>query len=409
MQQGDAIYDTAIDFSNDDITLAVKEAEMPVRIWGTDIDQVTLQQAERTARLPIVAGHVALMPDAHLGVGATVGSVIPTENVIIPSAVGVDIGCGMIAVETDLRAEHLPDDLQPLVGRFGRSVPAGVGRGRNLQSTGASDRRITRQAERWMAEHPHDLPDRLDKTALSQLGTLGSGNHFLEVCLDEREVVWVVLHSGSRGVGNRLADRHIRLARQQEQSLEDRDLAYFLEGTPEFNAYVADMLWAQSYALENRELMLDAALTDLFAFAGAGHEAGRINCHHNFAQREQHEGRWLWITRKGAIRAAKGDMGVIPGSMGTRSYIVRGLGDTESYMSSSHGAGRRMSRNRARRELTEESLVEAMKGKAWNQDAKGLLDEHPLAYKDIDQVMEAQKDLVEIVHTLRGVANYKGL
>ena len=382
---------------------------MSVRVWGTDIDEGALVQAERTARLPIMAGHVALMPDAHVGIGATVGSVIPTENAIIPAAVGVDIGCGMIAVETDLSAEHLPDDLQPLVGQFGRSVPAGVGRGRDLKSSGASDQRATRRAEKWMAEHPHDLPDGLDKRALSQLGTLGSGNHFLEVCLDEHEVVWVVLHSGSRGVGNRLADRHIKLARAQEQALEDRDLAYFLEGTVEFDAYVADMLWAQTYALENRELMLDAALVDLFAFVGAGNELGRINCHHNFAQREQHEGRWLWITRKGAIRAANGDMGVIPGSMGTRSYIVRGLGETESYMSSSHGAGRRMSRSQAKRELTEESLVEAMKGKAWNQDAKGLLDEHPLAYKDIDQVMEAQTDLVEIVHTLRQVANYKGL
>ena len=382
---------------------------MPVRVWGTDIDQGAIVQAERTARLPVLAGHVALMPDAHVGIGATVGSVIPTENAIIPAAVGVDIGCGMIAVETDLGAEHLPDDLQPLVSQFGRSVPAGVGRARNLKSTGAADRRITRRAEKWMAEHPHDLPDRLDQTALSQLGTLGSGNHFLEVCLDEREVVWVVLHSGSRGVGNRLADRHIKLARKQELALEDRDLAYFLEGTPEFNSYVSDMLWSQTYALENRELMVDAALGDLFGTVGRGHEVERINCHHNFAQREEHGKRWLWITRKGAIRAAKGDLGVIPGSMGTRSYIVRGLGEAKSYMSSSHGAGRRMSRGQAKRELTEESLVEAMKGKAWNQDAKGLLDEHPLAYKDIDQVMEAQKDLVEVVHTLRQVANYKGL
>lgn len=382
---------------------------MSVRIWGTDIDQQAILQAERTARLPIVAGHVALMPDAHVGIGATVGSVIPTQNAIIPAAVGVDIGCGMIAVETDLHAEHLPDDMQPLVGKFGRSIPAGVGRRRNLGSTGVSDQRITRRARKWMAEHPHDLPDGLDKTALSQLGTLGSGNHFLEVCLDEREVVWVVLHSGSRGVGNRLADRHIKLARAQELALEDRDLAYFLEGTPEFSAYVADMLWAQTYALENRELMLDAALEDLFTFVGTGHESGRINCHHNFAQREEHDGRRLWITRKGAIRAGKGDLGVIPGSMGTRSYIVRGLGDSESYTSSSHGAGRRMSRGQAKRQLTEESLVEAMKGKAWNRDAKGLLDEHPLAYKDIDQVMADQKDLVEIVHTLQQVANYKGL
>ena len=217
---------------------------MSIRVWGTAIEEETLRQAERTARLPIVAGHVALMPDAHLGIGSTVGSVIPTQNAIIPAAVGVDIGCGMIAVETDLHAGQLPDDTQPLIGQFRRSVPAGVGKRRDLGSTGASDQRITRRAEKWMAEHPHDLPNGLDQTALSQLGTLGSGNHFLEVYLDEHDVIWVVIHSGSRGVGNRLADLHIKLARAQEQALEDRDLAYFLEGTPEFSAYIDDMLWA---------------------------------------------------------------------------------------------------------------------------------------------------------------------
>ena len=382
---------------------------MAVRIWGTDIDPEAVRQAERTARLPIMAGDVALMPDAHVGIGATVGSVIPTENAIIPAAVGVDIGCGMIAVETDLNAEDLPDDLQPLVNQFGRSIPAGVGKARNLGGTGTSEQRATNRARKWMAEHPHELPDGLDRTALSQLGTLGSGNHFLEVCLDERDIAWVVLHSGSRGVGNKLAGRHIKLARTQELALEDRDLAYFMEGTVEFSDYVSDMLWAQRYALQNRELMMDAALGDVFGAIGQGHEVRRINCHHNFAQREQQGERQLWITRKGAIRAAEGDLGVIPGSMGTRSYIVRGLGKPESYMSSSHGAGRRMSRGQAKRELTQESLIEAMKGKAWNRDAKGLLDEHPLAYKDIDQVMEDQKDLVDVVHTLHQVANYKGL
>ncbi|MCH8186867.1 MAG: RtcB family protein [Chloroflexi bacterium] len=378
-----------------------------LKIWGRNIEPNTLLQAERSARSPVVDGHVALMPDAHVGIGATVGSVIPTKNAIIPAAVGVDIGCGMIAVETDLSASDLPDDLQPLVSRFGRSVPAGVGRGRNPSSRGHLDRAIRRRATAWMSDHPHDLGD-LGARALVQLGTLGSGNHFLEVCLDERDVVWVVLHSGSRGVGNRLADRHIKLAKAQEQGLEDPDLAYFLDGTAEFGEYIADMLWAQSYALENRELMMEAALGDLFEVVGQGREKRRINCHHNFAAVEEHQGRELWITRKGAIRAARGDYGVIPGSMGTCSYVVEGLGAADSYTSASHGAGRRMSRGQARRELTQESLVEMMEGKAWNQNAKALLDEHPMAYKDIDEVMEDQRDLVRIVHTLRQVANYKG-
>ena len=382
---------------------------MPVRTWWNEIAPDAVLQAERTARLPVVVGHVALMPDAHVGIGATIGSVIPTENAIIPAAVGVDIGCGMMAVETDICAEQLPDNLQPLVGRFGRSVPAGVGSRRDMQSTGVSDRRLIRRAEEWMKAHPHELPHGLDGLALSQLGTLGSGNHFLEVCLDERAIVWVVLHSGSRGVGNKLAERHIKLSREQHQALEDRDLAYFLDGTVEFTKYVADMLWAQSYALENREIMVSAALEDLFRFVGHGRTMARVNCHHNFAQREVHKGRSLWITRKGAIRAGLGDMGVIPGSMGTRSYIVRGRGELDSYESSSHGAGRRMSRGQAKRELTEASLETAMEGKAWNRNARALLDEHPAAYKDIDQVMEAQRDLVDVVHTLGQVVNYKGV
>ncbi len=378
-----------------------------LKIWGRNIEPGTVLQAERSASSPVVDGHVALMPDAHIGIGATVGSVIPTKNAIIPAAVGVDIGCGMIAVETDLSANDLPDDLQPLVSRFGRSVPAGVGRGRNPSSRGRLDQAIRTRANAWMSDHPHDLGD-LGARALVQLGTLGSGNHFLEVCLDERDVVWVVLHSGSRGVGNRLADRHIKLAKAQEQGLEDPDLAYFLDGTAEFGEYISDMLWAQSYALENRELMMEAALNDLFEFVGQGREKRRINCHHNFAAVEEHQGRELWITRKGAIRAARGDYGVIPGSMGTCSYVVEGLGAADSYTSASHGAGRRMSRGQAKRELTQESLVEMMEGKAWNQDAKALLDEHPMAYKDIDEVMEDQRDLVSIVHTLHQVANYKG-
>ncbi len=376
-----------------------------VKSWVSDIEEGTRLQAERLSRCPVVSGHVALMPDAHVGMGATIGSVIPTEGAIIPSAVGVDIGCGMIGTETDPTANDLPDSLQPLVPAFGASVPAGVGRGHGLS---------TQAAAKWMESNPHELEDKLQSRALEQLGSLGSGNHFLEVCLDERDKVWVVIHSGSRGVGNILATQHIRVAkdtiRLMKIALEDPDLAYFLEGSDEFNRYVGDMLWSQDYALANREFMMDAALKDVFALIGKGQEVSRINCHHNFAVREEHDGRSTWITRKGAIRAQKGDLGIIPGSMGTKSYIVEGLGNPASYNSCAHGAGRRMSRKQAKRELSVESLVERMAGKAWNRDnPQALLDEHPDAYKDIDQVMEDQKDLVAISHTLHQIVNYKGV
>ncbi len=381
---------------------------MSVKVWGTNIEPNTLEQAHRTGELPVLAGHVALMPDAHIGVGATIGSVIPTHKAIIPSAVGVDIGCGMIAVETTLIASNLPDTLQPMIHQLGYSVPAGVGRSRKGGKGGTTDKLIHQRAEAWMGNHPHDLGD-LEKRALAQLGTLGSGNHFIEVCLDERDVVWVLLHSGSRGVGNRLADKHIKIAIAQEQGLEDKQLSYFLDTQPEFHAYISDMLWSQEYALENRELMVTAALLDLFALVGHGRERMRINCHHNYATREKHNGRMVWVTRKGAIRARKGDKGLIPGSMATGSFVVEGLGNPASYNSASHGAGRQMSRGQARRTLTPESLDAAMGERAWNQNAKGLLDEHPAAYKDIGRVMSDQSDLVRIVHSLRQILNYKGL
>ncbi len=370
--------------------------------WATHVDPNTIEQAERSSRLPFVDGHIALMPDAHFGLGATVGSVIPTRGAIMPAAVGVDIGCGMIAVETDLVADGLPDDLDRLHGYVAKVVPAGVGKGHESDS----------QYPAKLAPHAVEFSDKERTTAHKQFGTLGSGNHFVEVCLDERERVWVVLHSGSRGIGNQLAKKHIEgakgLMKKYFIELEDPDLAYFVERTPEFDAYIADMLWSQEYAFGNRAKMMDAVLTQLFGFVGAGKEVQRINCHHNFTQREHHHGKNLWITRKGAIKATPDDLGVIPGSMGTRSYIVRGKGSPASYASCSHGAGRRMSRGEARRTLTEDSLVTAMKGKAWNNDAKTLLDEHPDSYKDIDQVMADQADLVEVEHTLSQILNYKG-
>ena len=374
--------------------------------WASDLDPKAAEQAARTARLPFVDGHVALMPDAHVGIGATVGSVIPTRDAIIPAAVGVDIGCGMVAVETDLVASDLPDSLDALMPLVARRIPAGVGKGHeHAVSTGRYDD---------LGEHATEFTPKQQVTAATQFGTLGSGNHFVEVCLDEREHVWTVLHSGSRGIGNQLAQKHIETAKGEMkrlgETLEDPDLAYFVQGTPQFETYVSDMLWAQRYAMASRAVMSERVVRSLFEVVGKGRILRTINCHHNFTQRETHDGRELWITRKGAIKADVGDEGVIPGSMGTRSYIVRGLGSKASYTSCSHGAGRRLSRGQAKRQLTVESLKEAMAGKAWlDANAVALLDEHPEAYKDIDRVMADQRDLVEVQHTLSQVFNYKGL
>lgn len=380
--------------------------------WATDLEDNTINQAATSARLPFVQPHLALMPDAHLGFGATVGSVIPTRGAIIPSAVGVDIGCGMVAVETTLTASDLPDDLTGLLSLIEQRVPAGVGQGHEHDAIGAS----------WMLDesersgHTPELDGKLTDRACKQFGTLGSGNHFIEVCLDERETVWVVLHSGSRGVGNQLAQRHIESAKGLMSryfiTLDDPDLAYLVEGTSEFDAYIRDLQWAQSYALGNRERMMDEVLDCVTHELGLDEdiEHNRINCHHNYTKRENHMGKNLWVTRKGAISAREGQRGVIPGSMGASSFIVTGLGNSGSFHSASHGAGRRMSRGQARRSIVEETLRDQMKGKAWlESSAKSLLDEAPDAYKDIDEVMEAQKDLVKVDHRLTQILNYKGL
>lgn len=376
--------------------------------WASVIDQGTIEQAERTAAMPFVVKPLALMPDAHIAKGAAVGSVIATEGAIIPAAIGVDIGCGMAAVETTLTTYDLPDDLARLHDRISAAVPAGVGKGHADQRHDVLN--VIPVSVTQRARGVYDvLP-----TAREQYGSLGSGNHFVEVCLDERDRVWVVLHSGSRGAGNRLAMKHIKKAtgmmKQWFISLSDPDLSYLPQGTPEFNDYIADMLWAQAYAAANRARMLDLVMTELETLLGRHEIAERmINCHHNFTQQEHHRGRDLWVTRKGAIRADAGRLGIIPGSMGTRSYIVEGLGNPASFESCSHGAGRRMSRTLANKSLSVESLREAMAGRAWNSaDAGKLVDEHPAAYKDIDQVMADQADLVRPVHTLIQILNYKG-
>ncbi len=387
--------------------------QMPIRLgdrllsWASAIDENTIEQAFVASRLSIVPTHIALMPDAHRGIGATVGSVIPTEGAVIPSAVGVDIGCGMIAVETSLTEAQLPDHLERYLERLHEVLPAGLGK---------SHTAVKPAAERWFAENPCPVPltQKQEHTVVIQFGTLGSGNHFFEVCLDERGTVWVVLHSGSRGIGNQLASHHIskakELAKAQGTPLEDPDLAYYLEGTPQFEEYIGAMLWSQAYAFANRAAMMDSAVEELLRLARYGREVDRINSHHNFAVREHHDGRDLWITRKGAVRAEVGDRGVIPGSMGAKSFIVRGLGNPLSYNSCAHGAGRRMSRTAARKQITLDELSKAMEGRVWLQaSAERLIDEAPAAYKDIDQVMRDQADLVEIEHELRQVVNYKGV
>jgi tRNA-splicing ligase RtcB len=381
--------------------------------WASLLDDGALEQAERTSRLcdpagnPIIAGHVALMPDAHWGIGSTVGSVIPTEGHIIPSAVGVDIGCGMVAARTSLKASHLPDSLDSYLHQAERDVPAGVGRGHREPTPGAL---------RWFATHPPptQFSEQQWARALGQLGSLGSGNHFYEVCLDEEDSVWLVLHSGSRGIGNELANIHIKRARQLMADagavIEDANLAYLTQDTPEFDAYIADMRWAQEYAMANRAEMIEAAMRGFLRHVGMGEWIDTINCHHNYTSREEHGGRLLWITRKGAIRAAINELGVIPGSMGAASYIVCGRGNPDSYTSSSHGAGRLMSRGEAVRTIGADALRHAMAGKSWQvSDAEYLVDESPQAYKPIDQVMEDQRDLTQVVHTLHQVFNYKGV
>jgi RNA-splicing ligase RtcB len=363
---------------------------------------------------------LALMPDAHLGKGATVGSVLPTLGAVVPAAVGVDLGCGMIAVRTDLLAKHLPDNLNCMVDAFADTCPAGVGVG-HVEATKAS--------HRWHDTHgmPAALSTNQKVKSLKQFGTLGSGNHFAELCLDdystrfpgEDDSVWVVLHSGSRGIGNELASGHIRDAKRDfvdlvtGYRLEEQDQAWLQEGTPGFDAYIADMLWAQGYALGSREAMMDAALKRIFAIVGKGREVQRINCHHNFCQQETHviDGveKSVWLTRKGAIKAGVGDLGVIPGSMGAATHIVEGLGNPLSYNSCSHGAGRRMSRSAAKRQYTVADLKRQMKGRAWLDDhAAAFIDEIPSSYKNIDKVMEAQADLVKTQVILRQVANFKG-
>ncbi|GIG23276.1 RNA-splicing ligase RtcB [Cellulomonas chitinilytica] len=379
--------------------------------WASILEPNTRDQAVRTATMPFVYPHLALMPDAHLGKGATVGSVIPTLGAIIPAAVGVDIGCGMIAVRTQWTADEVraAGSLTTLREAIEAAVPLSAGQ-YNASLTPTAEARV-RELEA-LAEKAGFDPGRYAASWRLQLGSLGSGNHFIEVTVDETGTVWLFLHSGSRGVGNKIAQKHIAVAadlcKKWWISLPDPDLAYLVEGTDEFWAYVRELRWAQHFALLNREEMMDRVVGAVSAHMGeAVDERERINCHHNFTEKEKHFGKDVWVSRKGAIHAGAGVPGLIPGSMGTASYVVVGKGDRLSLCSSPHGAGRNHSRSAARRLFTHEQLREAMAGIEY-RDTDAFIDEIPAAYKDIDQVMADAADLVEVRHTLRQILNVKG-
>jgi len=398
------------------------ENGVPIKAWtkGVSIEAGAEKQLRNVAAMPFIYKWVAAMPDVHWGIGATVGSVIPTKGAIIPAAVGVDIGCGMMAVQTTLGANQLPDNLRGIRTAIEKAVPHGRTNNGRKGDRGAWGEIPKRQIGVWRQLEPRyklitEKYPRLDRgNDVNHLGTLGTGNHFIEVCLDESDRVWFLLHSGSRGVGNRIGTFFIELAksdlREHLKNLPDKDLAYFKEGSEHFEDYIDAVSWAQEFAMCNRKIMMEQ-LVDAVA---ASNEVPQfsltetaVNCHHNYVAREQHYGSSVLVTRKGAVRAGKSDMGIIPGSMGARSYIVRGLGNPESFESCSHGAGRLMSRNEAKRRFSVDDHIKATAGVECRKDAD-VIDETPMAYKPIDDVMKAQKDLVEIVHTLRQVVCVKG-
>lgn len=396
------------------------EKSVPIKAWtkGVSVEDAAIQQLHDISKLPFIHMWVAAMPDVHLGFGATVGSVIPTHNAIIPAAVGVDIGCGMIAARTTLRAEQLPDNLFGVRSAIERRVPHGRTDNGGRNDVGGWQELPDHVARAWAELEPdflritEEYPRLAQANTASHLGTLGTGNHFIELCLDESGAVWVMLHSGSRGIGGRIGSHYIELAKKEMErwfiQLPNRDLAYFPEGNPLFSSYVRAVGWAQRFAATNRQLMLQAVVAALRESLPAFELTDQVvNCHHNYVARERHYGKDVWVTRKGAVRAGEGEWGIIPGSMGARSYIVRGKGNPESFCSCSHGAGRAMSRGEAKRRFTLEDHAKATEGIECRKDAD-VIDETPMAYKDIDAVMAAQQDLVDIVHTLRQVVCVKG-
>jgi tRNA-splicing ligase RtcB len=395
----------------------------PIKIWTNDIEDEALVQLKNLSRLPFISSNgVACMPDVHAGKGSTIGTVIATDKAIIPAAVGVDIGCGMNAVRLSLKLSDLPESLKQIRDQIERDIPLGKG-GESIHRHGD---KIWEDKVRFLFQPKHNETVRkissyihegdLDKTidkAVSQIGSLGSGNHFIEICGDENQDVWIMLHSGSRGIGNMIGSYFIEKAkRRMEQyfiTLPDGDLAYLPEDTDDFNNYVEAVGWAQNYAFENRRVMMEVVIAAMRRHVPIEFTITQeaINCHHNYVERENHFGRNLWVTRKGAIRARVGDLGIIPGSMGVKSFIVRGKGNLESYCSCSHGAGRKMSRTKARNTFTVDDLKEQTFGVECNK-TDAVLDEIPSAYKNIDEVMANQADLIEIVHTLKQVLCVKG-
>lgn len=401
-----------------------RDMNVPVKVWddGVTMEQGTIDQVSMIARLPFILDHVALMPDGHKGIGSTVGSVIPTIEAIVPAGIGVDIGCGVVAVRTSLTANDLPDNLLGLREAIEQAVPhGGPGSNGSWAETGRYGppngvtqlfiNTLDKEYRDIVAKHPK-VKGKVD-TNVSQLGTLGSGNHYIEICLDEMDRVWVMLHSGSRGVGNRIGEYFINLAKEEMKihsiSLPDKDLAYLKEGTKSFDDYWFAVQWAQKYAATNRHVMMNSTLAALQKAIPVPFKSRleAVDNHHNYVAKERHYGRDVYITRKGAVSAKLGQMGIIPGSMGSRSYIVSGLGNPESFTSCSHGAGRKMSRGEAKRTFTVEDHIKATEGIECRKDI-GVLDETVGAYKDIDSVIAAQLDLVEVVHTLHQVVNVKG-
>ncbi len=393
----------------------------PVKVWTDEVDQCTLDQLSDLSELPFIHKHIAVMPDVHAGIGSTIGSVIPTKGAIIPAAIGVDIGCGMSAVKTSLKASMLPDNLYELRSEIEKRIPHGRTSNGGSGDRGAWSNPIDRIAYYWnmfLSDEYEEIitkhPKAKGYNTINHLGTLGTGKHFIEICIDESDYVWAMLHSGSRGVGNRIGSYFIEKAKEEMEryfilnNLPNENLAYLVEHTEIYDDYVNAVSWAQEFAELNRQLMMDIVLQCMSEFLPSFTITDKaINCHHNYVAREHHFGTNVLVTRKGAIRARKGDLGIIPGSMGAKSYIVEGLGNDESFHSCSHGAGRRLGRNEAKMIYTIADLAEQTKGIECPKD-ESRIDEIPAAYKDIDQVMGNQNDLVKIKHTLKQVLNVKG-
>ena len=393
----------------------------PIKLWtrGVPVDDGARLQLSKAAQMPFIFKHMAVMPDVHIGIGATIGSVIPTKGAIIPAAVGVDIGCGMMAAQTSLVASDLPDNLEAIRSAIEAAVPHGRSVGRSKRDKGSWGDPSQVIADAWAPlsarfDRITDKYPRFKKTNnIAHLGTLGTGNHFIELCLDTEDRVWIMLHSGSRGVGNAIGSQFIELAKKDMRkwhiNLSDQNLAYFPEGTDHFDDYVEAVGWAQDFAAANRQMMMKNVIAALRSQITKPFDAEMeaINCHHNYVNRERHFGEDILVTRKGAVRASRGMMGIIPGSMGAKSFIVRGLGNAEAFESCSHGAGRVMSRTEAKKAVSLEEHIEDTKGVECRKDI-GVLDETPKAYKPIEAVMAAQDDLVEIVHTLKQVVCVKG-